>query len=212
MNFEQYIDVFELIMQKMKTSQKYQMNYKFYPATKEIDEFEEIISEQHNLNGFCIWDIFKQFYQVTMGFSFTWMYQGITNPNYLTTGSSNIQVIYGIYEPEEQIGGNFNLYEGYRIFDLIEDENHVAVKFVEGKEEPDFYYYSFDTEIYYKMSVGFLEYISLLLECRGLYTWQEFFVEDERFPFDHELANQFVADLELLFPDADSSRFRIKLK
>jgi hypothetical protein len=47
-----------------------------------------------------------------MGFSFTWMYRGLTNENYLTTGSSNIQVIYEIYEPEEQIGEIFNLYEG----------------------------------------------------------------------------------------------------
>jgi len=39
-------------MQEMTTSQKYKINYKFYPATKDISEFEEIISEEHNLNGF----------------------------------------------------------------------------------------------------------------------------------------------------------------
>jgi hypothetical protein len=51
-NFEQYINIFELIMQEMTTSQKYKINYKFYPATKDISEFEEIISGEHNLNGF----------------------------------------------------------------------------------------------------------------------------------------------------------------
>jgi hypothetical protein len=44
-NFEQYINIFELIMQEMTTSQKYKINYKFYPATKDRSEFEEIISE-----------------------------------------------------------------------------------------------------------------------------------------------------------------------
>ena len=62
------------------------------------------------------------------------------------------------------------------------------------------------------MSIGFVEYMSLLLECRGLYMWQEFFVEDDRFPIDRDLANLFLADLELLFPDADSSKFRVRLK
>jgi len=66
--------------------------------------------------------------------------------------------------------------------------------------------------MYHKMSIGFIEYMNLLLECRGLYMWQDFFLQDECFPFDRELANQFVADLELLFPDADSSKFREKLK
>ncbi|WP_445246506.1 hypothetical protein [Microcoleus sp. OTE_8_concoct_300] len=44
------------------------------------------------------------------------------------------------------------------------------------------------------MSIGFVEYMNLLLECRGLYMWQEFLVKDERFPFDRKLAELFLAD------------------
>jgi len=212
MNFEQYINTFKLIMQEMTTSQQYEINYNFYPGSEEINIFEEIISEEHNLNGFRIWDTFKQFYQVTMGFEFTWVYRDRTNKKYLTMGSSNIQLIYEIYEPEEQIGGSFNLYEGYRIIDRIQDENHIAVKFIEGREEPALYYYSLDTEMYHKMSLGFVEYMNLLLESRGLYQWQEFFIADTNFPINYDRANQFVADLELLFPDADSSKYRERLK
>jgi hypothetical protein len=62
------------------------------------------------------------------------------------------------------------------------------------------------------MSIGFVEYMNLLLECRGLYTWQEFFLADENFPTNYDIANEFLADLELFFPDADSSKYRDRLK
>ncbi len=218
MDFEQYIKRMKTSLEDMEASQQYDISYTIYPPATEIEEFEETIREEHGIDWFRFWQPFKEFYQVTMGVTFRWSYRHLTNQRYITSGASNLNLLFVLYEPEEQITGEFNLYEGYRIFDFVGgdeyvlDGNYVAVLFVEGREEPDFYYYSFDTELYHKMSICFFEYMSLLLECRGLYMWQEFFVEDDRFPIDRELANLFLADLELLFPDADSSLFRERLK
>jgi hypothetical protein len=168
----------EATLEKMEASGQYDISYIIYPPMTDIEDFEEIIREEHGIDGFHVWLPLKEFYQVTMSVTFTWVYRHRTNECYFTSGVSNLSLISVIYEPEEQITGEFNLYKGYKIFDFVGgnkyvlDGNYVAVQFVEGREEPDFYYDSFDTEMYYKMSIDFGEYMNLLLKCRGLYMWQ----------------------------------------
>jgi hypothetical protein len=218
MDFEQYIKKMNSTLGQMEASGQYDISYTIFPPEIYMDDFEEFIRDELGIEGFHFWQAFKEFYKVTFRFTFRWSYRHRTNYGHSKWGASNISIISLIYEPEEQIGEEFNLYEGYRVFDFVEGEeywldgNYVAVHFVEGREEPDFYYYSCDTEMYHKMSIGFLEYMSLLLACRGLYGWQYFFLLDENFPVEYDRANQFLADLELLFPDADSSKYRERLK
>jgi hypothetical protein len=218
MDFEQYIKKMNSTLGQMEASGQYDISYTIFPPNIYMDDFEEIIRDELGIDGFHFWQPFKEFYKVASRFTFSWEYRHRTTYEYQTWGASNLTIISLIYEPEEQIGEEFNLYEGYRVFDYVAGEqywldgNYVAVHFVEGREEPDFYYYSCDTEMYHKMSIGFLEYMSLLLDCRGLYGWQDFFLLDENFPVKYDRANQFLADLELLFPDADSSKYRERLK
>ncbi|AFZ26461.1 hypothetical protein Cylst_4370 [Cylindrospermum stagnale PCC 7417] len=217
MNFEQYIQKMQLIFREMEVSEQYDLSYEISRPATDIGEFEEIIAEEHGIDGFHIWEPFKKFYQVTSGFTFRWRYLNSTNENYSTNGMANINLIFLIYEPEEQISGEFNLFAGYRILDFIGDEelekdNYVAVKFFDDRDEPDLYYYSIDTDSYYKMSIGFEEYMNLLLECRALYPWQELFISDKNFILDSNRIQQFLADIIFLFPDIDISKFCQNIK
>jgi len=208
MDFEEYIKNLKLVIKEMEESQKYDLLYSISPPTEDIEEMEDYILEELDVHEFHVWDTFKKFYKVTRGFTLRWTYRGLTDENYITTGNSSINTISAIYYPEEQIGRQFDLYENYRIFDTIGEENHVAVKFVERREEPKFYYYDKRTESYYLMSLTFTEYLKSLQETRALYPWQQFFITDKNFTMDTNQAQKFIGDLELLFPDVDRSKFR----
>ena len=114
---------------------------------------------------------------------------------------------------DEWVEQPFKLYGEYRIFDRItmQNDNHVAVKFSFDREAPNFYYYSFETKSYYRMSIVFDEYLELLLQTRGLRPWQEFFIDDSNFQLDLARAEQFIKDLELLFPEVDKTIFESQL-
>ena len=82
---------------------------------------------------------------------------------------------------------------------------------VRAREEPRLYYYALKTKSYYKMSITFDEYLELLSQTMGLYYWQEFFIDDSNFRLKLNRAEQFLKDLELLFPEVDRTIFESQL-
>ncbi|WP_445246507.1 hypothetical protein [Microcoleus sp. OTE_8_concoct_300] len=139
MDFEEYIKRMKATLEKMEASGPYDISYIIYPPMTDIEDFEEII-EEHGIDGFHLGLPLKEFYQLTMSVTFTWVYRHRTNECYFTGGVSNLSLISVIYEPEERITGEFNLYKGYRIFyfvrvnEYVLDGNYVAGLFVEGRE------------------------------------------------------------------------------
>ena len=233
-NYQQYIEQLKTKVFKFSASEQYELL--FYdigkPQTlKTILEYEDfLVTECEVIEDFKIWEPFKKFYQSAMWINFRWIYLE-QDPNSLHTpyGASSIHSIHAVYEPgeiyipeenrsvysvdEDWVEQPFKLYGEYRIFDRItmKNENHVAVKFSFDREAPKFYYYSFETKSYYRMSIGFDEYLDLLLQTRGLRPWQEFFIDDSNFKIDLARAEQFLNDLKQLFPEVDKTIFESQL-
>lgn len=82
-----------------------------------------------------------------------------------------------------------------------------AIRFIEESEEPELYLFS--EGIPYKLSVTFEEYIESLLKTRGLSFWEFQLIDTSAIPEGElDLSNNFVNDMNELFPDTDLSDFR----
>lgn len=210
MDFEQYFNDMKSVIKNMEDSRKFELTYTIQrPAlVEDIREMEDKISAEEGMERFRISTPIKKLYQAANGFRLRWTYIYLTDEDYITCGNTDISSIYAIFDPEDELGKPHKLlYKKYRLFDWIGDNNHVALKFLKEREEPKLYYYAKNTNSYYKMSIDFTEYLSLMLEARALYPWQEFFIADRNFKIDQHIAQKFLFDLELLFSDADLSRF-----
>jgi hypothetical protein len=210
MDYEKYVHDLTQQLQMMEHSDMFKAYPKRYlPVnTDDVEEMEKEIAEE--IEGFRIWEPIKRFFQhvVGAGFEWGWQYLGHTDPNRITCGTARISMIYQIYDPEDEIGQPFDLlYKNYRLLDRIGEESCVSLKFHKGKEEPYLYYYLKETDQYYPMSIGIIEYFELLLQTMGMYPWQEFFIADNDFKGDTQRQDQFLSDMELLFPQAETSLF-----
>jgi len=224
MNYQKYIEQLKAQLLALQASPEYELVGCDLgrPQTIEdlLDDTEEFISTQYTgMENFKVWEPFKEFYQAAFWVKFVWIYLGeIPNPLKNIFSGSEIYSILQIYDPEaiysaeenrmvyipenERLNQPYKLYDEYRMFDRIflDSDRHVAVKFFRNQEAPTFYYYTLDTKSYYKMSIGFGEYLELLLQTRGLYYWQEFFVEDSNFRININRSKRFIETLEKLFP------------
>ena len=236
MNYHKYIEQLKKQLLNIQASPQY---YLFncdisrpYAREEILEDIEEFMSiEYRGMEDFKVWESFKEFYLAAGWINFGWVYLGQhSNPFQNPCGASNIYTLVDLYDPdeiympeenrtidifiEEKMNQQpFKLYNEYRIFDRIasENETHVAIKFLRNQEAPIFYYYILETKSYYKMSIGFDEYLKLLLQTRGLAPWQEFFIDDINYRFDLAYGEQFLKDLELLFPEVDRTIFENQL-
>lgn len=219
----------------MQASEEYNLVHCYigrpYSIEEVLEDTEEFIATQYEgMEDFKVWEPFKKFYQAAGWINFGWVYLGEhSNPLQNPCGASKIYKLIDVYDPEEiyyfsenrsvyvpqqeRMNQPLKLYNEYRIFDriAIEEETHVAIKFLRNQEAPIFYYYTLKNNSYYRMSVGFEEYLELLLQTMGLGPWQEFFIDDRNFSIDRAEAEQFLEDLELLFPEVDRTIFESQL-
>jgi hypothetical protein len=235
MNYQNYVEQLKTQLLKIQDSPLYDLVHCEIGRPQTIEEIledtEEFISTQYDgMEEFQVWEPFKNFYQYASWIDFGWIYLGQhSNSFHNPCGASNIYSVLSIYEPFEvyipeenrtiyvseleRANQPFKLYDEYRVFDRIarEEETHVAVKFLKNQEKPIFYYYTFPTNSYYRMSICFDEYLELLLQTMGLGPWQELFIDDTNFRIDIAYAEQFIEDLELLFPEVDRTIFESQL-
>jgi len=236
MNYHKYIEQLKKQLLDIQASPQYYLVHcdiaRPYTREEVLEDTEGFISSEYEgMENFKVWESFKDFYQQAAGWiNFGWVYLGQhSNPFQNPSGGSNIYTLVNVYDPdeiyipeenrsiyitiEERLSQPFKLYNEYKIFDriAIENETHVAVKFLRNQEAPIFYYYILETKSYYRMSIGFDEYLELLLQTRGLSPWQEFFIDDINFRLDRACGEQFLKDLELLFPEIDRTIFENQL-
>lgn len=210
MDFQTYIHNLREKIIALEESNQFLLKYRINPPAfeEDIQDMEEEISTEENMEDFKVWEPIRQFYQVANGFELSWQYLGHEDESRITCGSAKIPVINAIFEPEEKIGQPFSLiYQETRLFDWIGTESNVNLKFSSQKKSPDLLYFTSRTKSCHLLSIEFPEYLNFLLQTRGLYPWQEFFIDDENFKRDPGEAQQFLSDLELLFPDVDKSNF-----
>ena len=235
MNYKKYVEQLKAQLLNIEASPQYDLVHcdigREQTIEEILDDTEEFISTQYEgMEDFKVWEPFKEFYQHASWINFGWIYLGQHSNSFQNPcGASNIYSVLSVYDPfdvyipqenrtiyvpqNQRLNQPFKLYNEYRVFDriAIENETHIAVKFLRKQELPIFYYYIFKTKSYYKMSIGFDEYLELLLQTRGLGPWQEFFIDDSNFRLDLARAEQFLEDLELLFPEVDRTIFESKL-
>lgn len=211
MNFQTYVATLRERVRRLEAAPKMRVKYEFYPAVAptDFDEMEADFRREEGMEDFRVWRPIREFYEATNGFYLTWKYLGHKDGERITAGNTEVSLRSGVYEPEEEEGRPRKLlYENHRLFDVVDEEEQVFLKFTKGREEPELFYYLDSAETYYPLALDFQKYMNLLSEARAMYPWQQFFVEDKTFPRDERRAEQFFADLELLFPDADAKKFR----
>ncbi len=150
--------------------------------------------------------------RASQGITFECAY-GNEHDGHVGVGFANIASLFAIYMPWDERDWSFELlYERYILFDRLRQgnilDNSVSLRFRRGVAAPDLCYYALRTNSYYRMRIGVEEYIHLLRETLGLYSWQQFFLADP-FPHDVGARDAFVARLSRVRPDVDLALFRI---
>ncbi|WAS04187.1 hypothetical protein LQF76_09100 [Gloeomargaritales cyanobacterium VI4D9] len=214
MDFTEYISDLSRALETLANSQDFEINYEIGSPQPESDivELEEYVADFLQDNNFRIWRVFTDFYKKSRKITFGWQYLGHSDQARITCGSSRIQSIISLYDPENEIGESFKLYDRCRVLDHIGTENHVSVKFSKEQAEPELYYYVSRDNSFHLMSIGFLDYLRLTLQTRGMYPWHEFFLKDGFVTINRSRAIQFLEDMERLFPEIDRSQFQMEGK
>ncbi len=151
----------------------------------------------------------RPFYQVANGFDLTWVYHETSSFTDTTPiGQSLLAGLSTLYAPIDEDDHDLPYDEGYRLFDRIDMEEEVVLKFQRSVDEPEFYLHHVPSDTYHLLALDFPTYMDLLLQTRALYPWQQFFVTTPGFRIDEARERSFFDNLERLFPDADASRFR----
>ncbi len=213
MIFAHFVDTLNTYADAMRRSDHYELvRYKVYPPVHpdDITEMEHDLSCADDMSGFHVADTVSQFYQVANGLRFVWVYHGYQVDGYEPVGNTNISLLSDIYEPTDSLNDPLPytlLYEQYRLFDWTGDKEQVVMEFSRGKEEPELYYHCAEDNSYHRLALDITTYMDLLLQTRGLYPWQQFFVADDNFHVDEKRAQRFFVNLARLFPDVDATRF-----
>ena len=179
--------------------------------TRHLRSFKEDTATREGMSGFCIAPEIEAFYAVCNGFKLTWQHLHPPRADLIVTGAARIMTVTQLYDPEENIGQPFVLYGEYRKLDEIGSDYHVAARFARGQTSPDLFYYNGEVGQYRHLSLGFTDYMTILLGVGGLFPWQEFFIDEPGFRLDTRGAEEFLEKLHFVFPDSDDSLFRAHL-
>lgn len=179
-----------------------------------IDEFEADIAaavqREEGLDGLPIPQAVRDLGAHVGQFLFRWSHSPVCGR--AAWGGASVVSLYAMYAPfDEQLADQepmpLDLFRRYNVFDLMSQDHHVATKFERDQAEPVLYYFTAETDTYYRLRLNLEHYLEALLETRGLFPWQELFVADERFQPDQARLQLLRCQLQELFPDADLERF-----
>lgn len=138
-----------------------------------------------------------EFYRRHDGLTLRWEYAQLTHPDYITAGNTSIAEIGELIEGLNQSPNDLI------VFDAISDLRQVMIRV--GPGGLVFRYLDKDTGTDHPFEMDFARYFRLLDECRALRPWQELLVPS--FKLAPVLRKKFIADLKLLFDDANPSLF-----
>jgi len=158
---------------------------------------------------FLIPPALRPFYQVVARWELSWIYHEPSRlDGLLPMGQSFLTGPDDLYDVVDADAGDLTYGEGYHLFDIIDNEREVMLRFHRGSDQPTLYYRHVPSDTYHPLDLDVPTYIDLLLQCRALSPWQEFFITTRGFRIDDKTARAFFDSLARLFPDADPARFR----
>ncbi len=189
------------------------LRWRWYPDVSgdRLRELEEYVAQRQGIPGFRIPPSMRALYALVGGWELSWVYQVPSGqPPF---GHSILVHPLDLFSPADDhgpYGGEDNMpYDAnYRLLDRITAEDEVMLQFRRGVDEPAFYYHEAPSDTYHPLDLDVPTYIDLLLQCRALYPWQQFFIATPGFRVDDKTARAFFDSLARLFPDADPARFR----
>lgn len=151
------------------------------------------------LTGIDLPYVFNEFFAKHDGFRFRWTYKKLTHPDYITGGGFEIFSFDKIIEQLKQNKKKI-------VFDLMNDINY-SVFAVRTNKVILFYYDKYDKK-YYPMKLDVGSYFDLLQKTKGLYPWQEFFINSSVNRPVSPLKEKFYVDLKLICPDSEINEIK----
>lgn len=201
------------LIQKMESSGRFRLAHDFYPGLsgESIQELAEIVAEQEGLAELRFWGPVESLLAQSSCFYLNWEYTARPDPSMTQVGVVHIDLI-EVFDPEEVESPKPKLFGGFKVFDRIGPDNHVALRFPGPGQEPELHYFTSETGRYHGMSIGLEEYFSRLVEARAIYQWQELFIADSSFEMKPEDAEKLLAGLREIFPEVDVSKFEARIR
>jgi len=208
-----YIAVLHRQIEAMRQCGQFDLWVEMNPGAEDdrVAELENDIQGEAGMEGFHVLGAMRTIFQSANGFLFYWASRTDVDGPGIAKGYSAISGLARIYWPPDGSSLPYDsLYERYTIFDRTDpqQQSHVALRFSRDREEPEFYYYTQQSDTYWRLALDFADYMDLLLQTRAMVGWQEFFVAGDAPPLDRDGAERFIRRLGRLFPDADLARFR----
>jgi len=184
--------------------------YPYPPKSDEaMDRLEGYVAGHQGGPGFRVPPLMRPFYRVSDGWLLDWVYDSPSPVDGRPpTGYSRLSGLVDFCLPTDEDEQEAPLYEGYHQFDEAGGGQEVALQFRRGVDEPALYYHEAPSDTYHPLDLDFPTYIDLLLQCRALFPWQQFFITTPGFRIDEPTERAFFDNLARLFPDADPARFR----
>jgi len=211
MDYKAYVAAFRDQVDAMRRSGQYYIpTFEMYGPMrdKSIEEMEEYVAEQEGVSAFRVPERIRSLYRATSGFELSWALQEGAIAGRKPVGTTNIMGLPELYAPLDEAEKPIHYDDGYRTFDRMGDDEQVVLKFHRDVDEPEFYYHLPELKAYYQLALDFPTYLDLLLQTKGLYPWQHFFIDDPIFRHDEQSERAFFETLPRLFPDADVARFQ----
>ncbi len=185
----------------------------WYPYPPKPDEaigrLEEYVAGHQGGPSFRVPPLMRPFYRVSGGWLLDWVCESPSPVDGRPpTGYSRLSSLTQICLPTDEDEQEVPLYEGYHRLDEAGGGQEVALQFHRGVDEPALYLHDVPSDLYHPLALDVPAYIDLLLQCRALQPWQQFFITTPGFRVADETARAFFDSLARLFPDADPAPFR----
>lgn len=185
-----------------------------------IDQIETFIAEalqrEEGRSAFQLPPNLRDFGLSVDGFQCAWSLDPISGRvcGRAVKGSMAITSLSQIYAPfDEQWDDDdpqpLDLTQQFYPFDMMHVDYYVTTRFADSTQEPLLYYFTSESHQYYRLRLSFVQYLEAVLHTRGIFRWQELFVDDERFQPDLDYLDLLRCQIAQLFPDADLTQFTI---
>lgn len=180
MTLTEAIKTIRTAAKQMGHDDRFKVIFEEYPKMNEDDlsEWESWLQKQPGLVSYCIPNDIRMVYSVCGGFLFQWQFMA-AKPH-VVSGSAELVTILSLYQRDDEAGKPVSaIYDSPRTFDLISDDEYVAIEFSrEGKiilvhiDEVE------KTKV--ALALNPVQYLCSLAEYRAIYGWQALFVSKKK--------------------------------
>lgn len=174
------IEIIRTVAKQMNHDDRFKVNFEEYPKLNEEDlsEWEAWLQRQPGLGTYRIPNDIRMVYSVCGGFLFQWQYPA-AKPH-MVSGSAELVTILSLYQRDDEAGKLVSaIYDSPRLFDLISDNEYVAIEF--SRDGKIVLVHIDDAEnTKATLALNPAQYLCALAEYRAIYGWQALFVPEKK--------------------------------